>query len=1086
MSGYEELTLEELSQVFTEETHAPLAASDMRDWLIALGAALGKKRLADKANAWSKWITGEYSADAHSDVAGMGVADLLAAGMPKADAKVVFKHLNGRIVEDGDSVAASGVTTPGGSNASDTVSEIAASMSQGMANAARSAMEKVAARSKVAPLKELSGIQPTVKDVQGFGHHIVQQRRRVASKLVAVVSEISLYPWKYLTDKDVLSARIERVVEDIDSGAELDEELYSDIMEAIPAKLQEELGDSHESGVYLYFEIMERAVKRPFDLIAPSMKYACEDVPVCTWAGYLQEDLQKWVEAVQEVRFRNDLGDYTTIMQGLAQLLGQQQPTLIHVLGHWNSTKKRHADFDDVMRELETTAAACKQKAEMAQKGKGQPKGKGKGQGRGRGRGRAGGSVRPTGRAARQAGPDADKPCHDFRDHGECRFGDDCKFSHDVQQTVPRAARAAHRQQKQSARYMVAEGATSHDAEVVMADNAKLRARIAELEGVRRDRGKKIGVPGVPGDVGDKNGKGKNLRFSESCTGKSSDTSHNPNRVINDADAQQQTVQNGHDIKTVKFSETSTPNVHVAKNRHSRMRVLYTSARPVKQAAAVQEHNRWQVLQDDEVGLQQGVVAQTHHVRRHGKVYRRQHTVHRRKQTRKGCVAGERHSVSRVLERAWQHRSRLRSRQQDADVQPVKRRLQMISRHTVSCKGMVLRTRMRHVLPKVESTRKKKKKRRPDYRDKLVKKLQATRAAEGYEGVRQGPILDGAATTSVIGCRDAKHAYNVQDLPEPVVVDGIWGANKVYKTGSLKCGDFTIHKGLVMPQAQESVVASHELCMQNCGIWQDSDGACVYDKGTGKVYECPADGVVYRLPTAAIDSAAVPWEMELARQKSYKIRQHRQKTVTMAHHFDLHMPKDPLCDVCTEAKSKRNTKQPKLDRPQFGNGEVLDIGIDLVGPLQTDVDGNQWVLNGVEVKHGLGAARASPGKSVVQLLPLVKEIVAEIRAHCGLGQQVMLRLHSDIDQSLMGEITAWVQSQSGIRTTTEGYDHDGNAFVESRNAKMKQTMRACLLGATGGRKQYEEIAIPACLHACLLYTSPSPRDKRQSRMPSSA
>ena len=191
---------------------------------------------------------------------------------------------------------------------------------------------------------------------------------------------------------------------DIDSGAELDEELYSDIMEAIPAKLQEELGDSHESGVYLYFEIMERAVKRPFDLIAPSMKYACEDVPVCTWAGYLQEDLQKWVEAVQEVRFRNDLGDYTTIMQGLAQLLGQQQPTLIHVLGHWNSTKKRHADFDDVMRELETTAAACKQKAEMTQKGKGQSRGKGKGQSRGRGRGRAGGSARSTGRAVMQAG----------------------------------------------------------------------------------------------------------------------------------------------------------------------------------------------------------------------------------------------------------------------------------------------------------------------------------------------------------------------------------------------------------------------------------------------------------------------------------------------------------------------------------------------------------------------------------------------------------------------------------------------------------------------------------------------------------
>ena len=61
-------------------------------------------------------------------------------------------------------------------------------------------------------------------------------------------------------------------------------------------------------------------------------------------------------------------------------------------------------NFDDVMRELETTAAACKQKAEMTQKGKGQSRGKGKGQSRGRGRGRAGGSARPTGRACSQAG----------------------------------------------------------------------------------------------------------------------------------------------------------------------------------------------------------------------------------------------------------------------------------------------------------------------------------------------------------------------------------------------------------------------------------------------------------------------------------------------------------------------------------------------------------------------------------------------------------------------------------------------------------------------------------------------------------
>ena len=36
-------------------------------------------------------------------------------------------------------------------------------------------------------------------------------------------------------------------------------------------------------------------------------------------------------------------------------------------------------------------------------------------------------------------------------------------------------------------------------------------------------------------------------------------------------------------------------------------------------------------------------------------------------------------------------------------------------------------------------------------------------------------------------------------------------------------------------------------------------------------------------------------------------------------------------------------------------------------------------------------------------------------------------------------------------------------------------------------KRYREMALhPECDSACLLYTSPSPRDKRQSRMPSSA
>ena len=44
------------------------------------------------------------------------------------------------------------------------------------------------------------------------------------------------------------------------------------------------------------------------------------------------------------------------------------------------------------------------------------------------------------------------------------------------------------------------------------------------------------------------------------------------------------------------------------------------------------------------------------------------------------------------------------------------------------------------------------------------------------------------------------------------------------------------------------------------------------------------------------------------------------------------------------------------------------------------------------------------------------------------------------------------------------------------------------LGVTGGDtlEKISEIGVTLLLFTCLLYTSPSPRDKRQSRMPSSA
>ena len=42
------------------------------------------------------------------------------------------------------------------------------------------------------------------------------------------------------------------------------------------------------------------------------------------------------------------------------------------------------------------------------------------------------------------------------------------------------------------------------------------------------------------------------------------------------------------------------------------------------------------------------------------------------------------------------------------------------------------------------------------------------------------------------------------------------------------------------------------------------------------------------------------------------------------------------------------------------------------------------------------------------------------------------------------------------------------------------------LGTTSAATEFAQVSVKLDLNNCLLYTSPSPRDKRQSRMPSSA
>ena len=133
------------------------------------------------------------------------------------------------------------------------------------------------------------------------------------------------------------------------------------------------------------------------------------------------------------------------------------------------------------------------------------------------------------------------------------------------------------------------------------------------------------------------------------------------------------------------------------------------------------------------------------------------------------------------------------------------------------------------------------------------------------------------------------------------------------------------------------------------------------------------------------------------------------------------------------------------------------------------------MLNAVEAGCGIGAVAGAKTKTTAELLPKLKVMVNRIMAMCGVKSHVHLRVHSDVDNSLLADITDWVQTFGGSRTTTEGYDHDGNAKIESRNAKTKQAMRVMLLDCAGGNRQYEELVIPACLLAVHGFNYRGPR-----------
>ena len=59
----------------------------------------------------------------------------------------------------------------------------------------------------------------------------------------------------------------------------------------------------------------------------------------------------------------------------------------------------------------------------------------------------------------------------------------------------------------------------------------------------------------------------------------------------------------------------------------------------------------------------------------------------------------------------------------------------------------------------------------------------------------------------------------------------------------------------------------------------------------------------------------------------------------------------------------------------------------------------------------------------------VQIIMARIRLGHKYNDDVTVRFHSDIEKSFLGDVYAYIADKAWLKTTTEGYDSNGNSIV---------------------------------------------------------
>ena len=125
-----------------------------------------------------------------------------------------------------------------------------------------------------------------------------------------------------------------------------------------------------------------------------------------------------------------------------------------------------------------------------------------------------------------------------------------------------------------------------------------------------------------------------------------------------------------------------------------------------------------------------------------------------------------------------------------------------------------------------------------------------------------------------------------------------------------------------------------------------------------------------------------------------------------------------------------------------------------------------WCWSWRGSQGGVGEVVKVKTRSGAEALQAYKDCTAQMLLNYPVGTKIS-RVHSDCEKSLIGgPLLEYLQLQGVWPTETEGYDHNGNAVVESRIKQLNRGLRAVLLDSTGGRGRYQEVWGDAYEHVC--------------------